>query len=161
MAICRPLPAGLIALALVAAMPTARGQTAPGEPESPAAGETEAAKPHPQTPQGRQIASRVEKHIADLHQRLRITPAQEEQWRLFAQIMRENAAHSDQIKARAEAANHNAVDDLRGYAEIARTHAEDIARLVPAFSALYAAMSAEQRKAADNAFHEFERRGGR
>lgn len=109
-----------------------------------------------QTARGRQEALRVDQHLADLHRRLRITPAEQRQWDLFAQTVRENAVRMDQLfAARAGAATLNAVEDLRSYAGIAEAHAQDMQRLLPMFEALYGAMSADQRKLADTAFKEF------
>ncbi len=45
-----------------------------------------------------------------------------------------------------------AVDDLKSYQAIADAHAEEMSKLVPAFGALYAKMSPEQQKNADEIF---------
>jgi hypothetical protein len=113
-----------------------------------------------ETPRGKQIANSVERHIAELQRRLKITPAQQPQWDAFAAVMRDNAIHSDRLyKARAEAANVTALEDLRTYASIAQAHADDVQRLVPAFEALYQTLTPEQQRTADAAFREFEKRG--
>jgi periplasmic protein CpxP/Spy len=123
--------------------------------------DTQATPPaKPQTPRGKQIASQVEQHIAELHKRLHITAAEQPQWDGFAQTMRGNAAHTDQLfKTRMDTPSMSALDDLRSYASIAQAHADDVQRLVPPFQALYEAMSPDQRKSADAAFKEFEQRG--
>ena len=154
--------AALALLAGIVAGGAAVAQTTAPDTAPAAASDTAPPRTRAQTPQGRQIASRVEKHIAELHKRLRITAAQQAQWDAFAQIMRDNAAHSDQLfKQRADSESMNAVEDLRSYAAIAQAHAEDVQRLVPAFQALYESMSPDQQKAADTAFKEFEQRGRR
>ncbi len=109
----------------------------------------------------------VERHIADLHRRLAITPAQEPQWAGFAEIMRDNsrrlqASEADRAARTASSAPPmNAVDDMRNYAALARTHADDLQRLVPAFETLYAAMTPEQKALADRTFQQFQARSGR
>ena len=129
-------------------------------PAGGARAQSESAVEKAQTPRGKQIASSVERHIAELHRRLRITAAQEAQWDAFAQTMRDNALHADRLyKARADADNMSAVEDLRSYAGIAQAHADDVQRLVPAFEALYGTLTSDQQRAADQAFKEFERRG--
>ncbi len=107
--------------------------------------------------------TRLENHIAEMHRRLHITPAEEPKWDAFAQVMRDNAERMDQaFKARAtQSASMNAVDDLRSYAAIAQAHAEDMQRLVPAFEQLYSVLTPQQQKDADVMFRNFERRGKR
>ena len=96
----------------------------------------------------------VEKHIGLLHTVLKITPAQETQWNEVAATMRENAKQMDLAIERraASAATAPAIDDLNAYAAIAQTHAIGVKNLATTFSALYSAMSADQKKAADQAF---------
>ena len=116
--------------------------------------ETESAEPAPA------MVQRLDKQIAALYRRLHITPAQQAPWDGFVQVLRENAAHAgDSAKARAEAGGKTAVEHLMALAAAARSRANDVERLVPAFEALYAAMSPEQRQLADAAMQEFVRRG--
>lgn len=98
--------------------------------------------------------SAVETHIKDLHATLKITPAEESQWNEVAATMRDNAKALDRaIDKRAEsAASVTAIDDLKAYAEIAQVHANGVKKLESAFSALYAAMSDDQKKEADEVF---------
>jgi protein CpxP len=100
-------------------------------------------------------ADRVEVRIKELHAKLKITPAQEEQWNNVTRVMRENAKTMEElIKARSEKAKTmNAVDDLKSYAEIAEAHADGIKKFIPAFEPLYAGMSDAQKKDADKLFH--------
>ena len=96
----------------------------------------------------------VEKRIADLRNKLQISPAQDPLWTVFASTMRQNAVHVRQMSAArvTQAGAQKAPDEMRGYADAARTHAEDLARLVAPFEALYATMSPEQQANADRAF---------
>jgi len=105
----------------------------------------------------------VERHIASLQRRLKITPAQQPRWDAFTAVMRQNAAHMEELQRdRADKiATLSAPDDMRSYAELARAHAEDLQRLVPAFDELYASMTPEQKALADRAFHEFQGRAAR
>jgi hypothetical protein len=97
---------------------------------------------------------RVEIRIKDMHAKLEITQAQEDQWAKVAEVMRDNARSMDTLtKARHEnAKTMTAVDDLRSYGEIADAHAEGIKRLTPVFAALYDEMSDAQKKEADTLF---------
>jgi hypothetical protein len=131
---------------------------------TPPAAPAPAAKPPTPAPtaQDRQDVARVDRYISELHRRLRITAAEQPQWDVFAQTMRDNALHMDQLfRARSAAETMNAVEDLKSYAGIAEAHAEDMQRLVPAFETLYSAMSPEQQRLADTAFKQFEARGMR
>ncbi len=104
-------------------------------------------------------AAQVERRIAGLQSRLKITPAQQPQWDAFIGVMRENAAHMEALQH--ERANKvggmNASEDMRSYADVARAHADDLQHLASAFDTLYAAMTPEQKAAADRTFHEFQR----
>jgi protein CpxP len=97
---------------------------------------------------------RVEMRIKDMHAKLEITQAQEDQWAKVAEVMRDNARSMDTLTtARHKNANTmTAVDDLRSYGEIADAHAEGIKRLTPVFAALYDEMSDAQKKEADTLF---------
>ena len=101
-----------------------------------------------------QPGPQVEQRITELRKRLSITAAQEPQWTAFASVMRQNAAHMSQLMAgrRAQVGTQKAPDELRAYAEAARAHSDDLARLAPPFDALYATMSAEQQTLADQTF---------
>src|ERR1019366_417018 len=96
----------------------------------------------------------VEKHIKDLHAKLKITPAEESQWVAVAQTMRDNANELDKAidKREANVNNATAIDDLNAFGEIVQTHADDIKKLSTAFSPLYASMSDDQKKVADEEF---------
>jgi hypothetical protein len=112
--------------------------------------QTGTAAPKPKTSE----TDRVEARINDLHSKLKITPAQEEQWNKVAEVMRENAAAMEPlVKARQEKAKTmNAVEDLKSYAQIANTHAAGLNKFISVFEVLYASMSDEQKKIADSLF---------
>ena len=98
---------------------------------------------------------RVETRIKDMHAKLKITQAQEDQWAKVAQVMRDNEKTIEPlIKARVEnAKTMTAVDDLKSYAEITDAHADGIKKFTPVFATLYASMSDAQKKDADTLFH--------
>jgi periplasmic protein CpxP/Spy len=96
----------------------------------------------------------VERHIKDLHAKLKITPAEESQWVAVAQTMRDSANELDKAIDKREASVNNAtaIDDLNVYGEIVQAHADAVKRLSTAFSPLYASMSDDQKKVADEEF---------
>jgi len=105
---------------------------------------------------------RTELRIKDMHTKLKITSAQEEQWAKVAKAMSDNAKVMDTLtQARAEhAKDMNAVDDLKSYSEIIDAHADGIKKLIPELTTLYASMSETQKKAADILFRHGERKHG-
>ena len=98
---------------------------------------------------------RTEARIQMLHAKLKITPAQEEQWNKVTQVMRDNAKTMEAlIKTRLEKEGTlSAVEDLKSYGAIADAHAESIRKFIPVFEPLYAGMSDTQKKDADKLFH--------
>lgn len=99
-------------------------------------------------------ADRVEVRIKDMHEKLKITAAQEEQWAKVDQTMREDAKIMDELtQTRADhAKDMTAIDDLKSYGEITAAHADGIKKLTPVFAALYDTMSDVQKKDADALF---------
>jgi hypothetical protein len=104
-------------------------------------------------------ADRSEKRIKDMHAKLKITTAEEDQWAKVAEVMRDNAKTMDALtQARVNhAKDMTAVDDLKSYSEIADAHAAGIKKLTPVFADLYASMSDEQKKEANTLFHHGDR----
>jgi hypothetical protein len=98
---------------------------------------------------------RTEARIEQLHQALKITPAEEAQWGQVAQAMRDEATQMDQLitQRRAQQDMMSAVDDLNNYAELAQTHADGVKKMSAVFAPLYSSMSDEQKKLADEVFH--------
>jgi molecular chaperone GrpE (heat shock protein) len=96
----------------------------------------------------------VEAHIKHLREQLKITSAQEDQWKNVAQVMRDNAEKLNAlvITRSSNAKTMTAVDNLKSYADIAEAHEDGTKKLIPVFQSLYDSMSEEQKKAADTAF---------
>ena len=99
-------------------------------------------------------AERVEARIKDMHAKLKITQAQEEQWAKVAKVMRDNEKVMEPlINAREEKyKTMTAIDDLKSYGEITDAHADAIKRFTPIFATLYAGMSDAQKKDSDTMF---------
>lgn len=99
-------------------------------------------------------SSRVEERIVEMHHHLKITSAQEDQWRAVAQVMRESEfAIRPLVEERHKRAETmTAIDDLNTYAAIAEAHASGVKKFAVAFEPLYAAMSESQKKEADELF---------
>ena len=106
---------------------------------------------------------RVEQRIKQMHTKLMVTAAQEEQWGKVAQVMTENAKTMDTLtQARVDRAKEmTAVDDLKSYGEITDAHADGIKKLIPVFATLYASMSDPQKKEADTLFRHGDRMNGK
>ena len=98
--------------------------------------------------------TRVEKHIKELHAKLKITAEEEPQWDAVAKVMHENATQLDEVidKRKANISTATAIDDLNAYADIAQAHADGVRKLSEAFSPLYASMPENQKKVADEVF---------
>jgi hypothetical protein len=96
----------------------------------------------------------VEARISSLHHKLQISAAQEPQWAIVAQAMRDNAKSMDAlIKERAaNGKTMTAVDDLRSYEKLAAAHEDGLNKFIPVFQALYDSLSVDQKKSADAAF---------
>ncbi len=102
----------------------------------------------------------VERVLARLHRQLRITTAQEAAWSAYAITMRAVPEHLDRLyqQRAANYAGMSAVENLRDYQKIQQAQAEDLARQVTAFAALYNGLSAEQKQTADRIFRYREER---
>jgi hypothetical protein len=130
------------ALLLAPARSSAQTSAPPPPPAAKAASATQAPE------------ARVEARIKTLHKQFGITAAQEQQWAVFAQVMRDNAASMSKKIADREAAasKTNAVDDLKSYESLAEAHADNVKKLIPPFETLYGTMSDAQKKQADTVF---------
>ena len=95
-----------------------------------------------------------EKHINDLHSKLKITADEETLWANVASTMRSNTANVDLAVDKRETliGSATAIEDLNAYAGIAQAHADSIKKLSAAFAPLYAAMPDAQKKIADAVF---------
>lgn len=151
------------ALAAISLPPVTFAQGADGEPSSRITplgqGAENATGPSPQTPAPENRATQppfdpIAARINFLHERLRITPAQEPLWAKVAQVMRENAnTVAPLIKERLQSAQHgNAIDNLTSYEKLGEAQLDGLKKFVAAFQALYNSLSAEQKKIADSVF---------
>jgi LTXXQ motif family protein len=137
LAIAALLAAPSVALAQSAQAPGRASPSAPG----PGAGKA--------APVG--AAAGVEQSIKELHAQLKITPAEEPQWEPFAQAMRDNARDIDQMLAQ-QSSSMTAVQDMEWHEKIAEADVKHLQKLIPAFQSLYASLSPEQKKRADDIF---------
>ena len=145
LALASPAPATSVDSAhtlMLAQAPTTQAPAATRQAPGPATG-TKSSK-----------VDAVEARIAELHEKLQITPAQEDLWKNVVQVMRENAKNMQALtQARSEhAKNMTAIDDVKSYSEIVAAHADGIKKFIPAFEPLYASMSDAQKKNADTIF---------
>ena len=147
----------LPALALVAALAGTAGFST--LPARQAAAQAQTAPQ--QSDQGREhrghhefSASRhIDGRIAYLKAELKITSAQEPQFERVAQAMRESAAATDQAMQKMRADRDqpkNAVERLEARQQFAALRAQQSQRFLDAFKPLYASLSDDQKKAADD-----------
>ncbi len=142
--------AALFCMALILVYPSAPQAQQTGAPAAQTqAAQTAAPAAQPQASE----TSRIDARIKAFHARLKITPAQEEQWNKLADVMRENATTMMALaKARRAKGAMNAVDDLKSYSEIVDAQAAGLHKFIPAFEPLYNSMSDGQKKNADAVF---------
>ena len=88
-------------------------------------------------------------HIKELHGKLKITAAEEEQWVKLAALLRDNAKKLDELTSARIANAITAVEHINSYGVIAYAHADGIKRFAPVFAALYAGMPDAQKAQAD------------
>jgi outer membrane receptor for monomeric catechols len=98
--------------------------------------------------------AKVEQRIRDMYTTIHIQPAQDAQWNAYAQVMLDNAQAMDAVTRQSggDRGAHNAAEILDNYAAISAQHAQNVERLSAAFDVLYASLSAEQKRAADEMF---------
>jgi hypothetical protein len=122
-----------------------------GSDAAPAPASTSAAPAEPAAGNHRE---NVEQRIADMHAILHITQAQEPQWDSFSQVMLDNAQAMEAVlgKNGGTAATRTAKEIMQSYAEIAGLHAQNVQKLSTAFDTLYAGLTADQQKSADEMF---------
>lgn len=101
-------------------------------------------------------AAAVDQRIKALQSQLGITPEQTPLWTAFGQAMRDNATSTEELfQQRASTAETmSAIDNMHSYATLARTYADDTAKLSTAFDSLYASLSPTQKQAADTLFRQ-------
>ncbi|CAI8696625.1 Spy/CpxP family protein refolding chaperone [Burkholderia pyrrocinia] len=151
-----------LTLATLAVAASAFAQT-PAQPQAPAPATTAAAAAS--APSAEQRAARhearVEQRIKYLHDQLKITSAQEPQWKTFADTMRDNGETMGRLY-RDRMAKHDvsALDDMKQYAELSQANADGAKKLSDAFAPLYASFPAEQKALADTTFRSWLNHGG-
>ena len=108
----------------------------------------------PATPSA--TAAAVDQRIDLLKSQLGITAEQLPLWNAFAQAMRDNATSTEQVfqQRAGSAATMTAVDNMHSYAALARSYADDTAKLSTAFDSLYASLTPTQKQAADTLFRQ-------
>ena len=109
-------------------------------------------------PPQRETLDPVAARVRYLHDRLHITPAQEDQWKTVAEVMRGNASTMlTLISQRSDNVKMSAVDDLKSYEHISEAHVDGMKKFISAFETLYAGMSDDQKKNADMVFSHTQR----
>jgi periplasmic protein CpxP/Spy len=98
----------------------------------------------------------VELRIKELHDRLKISKSQEDQWGKIGGQMRDHAkaAHELALARQKNATSMTAVQDLQTYAQIAQVHADGMKQFLDLFAPLYDGMSDDQKKTADSVFRD-------
>jgi hypothetical protein len=140
--------AGAAAMLLLGLTATGAAAQGPAEFQLAQASQKQGAPPRQAQP-AQPPANPIDKQIAELQKRLAITDAQKPQFDAFTQIVRQNAQTIDQLVQQEQKAAHNAVDDLRSSVKIAQEEADGLKRLLPAMEALYASLSDQQKRTAD------------
>jgi len=146
------LAIGVSALIAGAAPPIAFAQTTPTTPTAPAMPAT----PPTAHSRGTTPGDRAEQRLAQMHQQLGITSAQEGAWDQFAQASTKiadelNTAFRDRA---AQTASMNAVENMKSFAAIDVKRADDMQGLVQQFQVLYAALSPDQQHKVDAMFRQ-------
>lgn len=136
-----------------------RAQGAGSEPSvstaHPAQGnDTQSGSANKSTPEnrpGQPAFDPFEARIKYLHNRLRITPAQQPLWASLVQVMRENEkSMASVLKERFQAAKTgNAIDALNADSRVGEAQLEALKKFTAAFQALYDSLTIDQKKIAD------------
>jgi hypothetical protein len=110
--------------------------------------------PAEQSPARRPPIDPVEARIKYLHERLRITAAQEPLWSDVARVMRENAkAVAPLVRERVQSAERgSAIDNIGSYEKLGEAQVDALKRFLAAFQTLYDKLSRDQKKIADSLF---------
>ena len=144
----------LPALALVAALAGTAGlSTLPALAQTAQPQAQDQAREHQGHHRDFSAARHIDGRIAYLKAELKITPQQEPQFDRVAQAMRDNAAAKDQAMQKMRGDRDqpkNAVERLELRQQLAAERAQDSQRFLDAFKPLYASLSDDQKKAADD-----------
>jgi protein CpxP len=140
----RTLAGALVMLSLGVAASGATAQNRPAQTQSPAG----------QKPGAAQTAGDpIEARLTEIKQRLAITAAQQPQFDQFAGVIKQNAQAMEALMQKElPNARPGAVEGLRIAANFAQAEADNLKRLVPALEALYASLSEQQKRTADELF---------
>lgn len=138
-----------IGIAADSATAQTQNRSQPTQAQSPAGQRPGAAQRQTQP-----TANPVDAQLGEIKKRLNITAAQQPQFEQFAAIVKQNAqAMESMMQKEAQKAERSAVDGLRTAASFAQAEAENLKRLVPALEALYASLSEQQKRTADQLFN--------
>lgn len=93
----------------------------------------------------------AERKIKEIHDKLRITPAQEELWGNVAQTMRDNAKtfQAGRTDMMARGKTMTVVENLKFMQGMVDQHSSGLKQLIPQVEALYAVLAPEQKLQAD------------
>jgi periplasmic protein CpxP/Spy len=96
-------------------------------------------------------APNIEANIAQLHQRLQITPAQEPRFEALANVMRQNARMMPNAPP---PTNLDPIQALRFAIQTGEQELVGLKRMLPPLQALYASLSPMQQRIADQVFRQ-------
>ncbi len=98
--------------------------------------------------------TKVEARIRDMYATLHITKAQDDEWNAFAQVMLDNAQAMDAAVKQygGDRDKLSAPQIIDNYAAISAQHARNVSRVSAALEMLYADLSPDQKKLADEMF---------
>jgi periplasmic protein CpxP/Spy len=96
-------------------------------------------------------APNIEANIAQLHQRLQITPAQEPRFEALANVMRQNARMMPNAPP---PTNLDPIQGLRFAIQTGEQELVGLKRMLPPLQALYASLSPMQQRIADQVFRQ-------
>src|SRR5829696_1228350 len=140
--------AGAAAMLLLGLAATGASAQGPAEFQLAQASQKQGA-PQRQAQPAQPPANPIDGQIAELQKRLAITEQQKPQFDAFTQVVRQNAQTMDTLVQQEQKAPHNAVEDLRSSTKIAQEEADALKRLLPALETLYASLSDQQKRTAD------------
>lgn len=117
----------------------------------------------PDAAQGHGRGGYMRERLQKIHDRLAITPAQEPKWDAVVATLRENAQamRANPASTGLRGGKLTAVQDLRAAADLAHARADALQRMIPPVDALYAVLSPDQQRAADETLSRAMRGGSR
>jgi protein CpxP len=100
--------------------------------------------------------ARVDAQVKELHDKLKITAAQESLWKEVGEAMRDTAkevrSKLTEHTGKMNGVEPSAVEELRSYKDLQQVQYDGAKRLLDPFEKLYAAMPSDQKKNADEVF---------